>query len=145
MKELLFAIGATAFLTACATTPQQSLSSSENLDAARNIVDAVNAKNSDQYIRDLDEDVVVSMYGGEVRLRGRDAVRENRLNHFRNYPEAKNELVHLVEIDKRVVMHDQVWLTSDKSQPADIVEVFTFENGKIVRIDVIQPADLFRR
>lgn len=40
-------------------------------------------------------------------------------------------------------MNDRVWLNADQAEPAEIVEVFTFENGKIVSIDVIQPDDLF--
>ena len=128
-------------LNGCASTRVES----PKLDAARNIIFSVNAKDSDQYVRDLSEDVVVTMYDGEVRLRGREAVRENRRAHFRNHPDARNKLVHLVEIDNRVVMHDKVWLHSDQAEPADIVEVFTFERGQIVRIDVLQPADLFSR
>ena len=85
------------------------------------------------------------MYGGEVRLRGRDAVASNRKTHFRNFPTARNQVVHLVEIDNRVVMHDQVWLSADQPKPTDIVEVFTFLDDKIIRIDVIQPSDLFSR
>ncbi|MEM9529925.1 MAG: nuclear transport factor 2 family protein [Pseudomonadota bacterium] len=122
---------------------QPSSQQTDRLDAARNIVAAVNAKNSKQYVRDLADEVVVSMYQGAVRLRGKNAVQDNRANHFRNYPEARNVLIHLVAIDNRVIMHDQVWLTAEQKDPADIVEVFTFENGKIARIDVIQPADLF--
>ncbi|MFK7828759.1 MAG: nuclear transport factor 2 family protein [Congregibacter sp.] len=125
---------------------QSSLSGlSEQLDAARNIVSAVNAKDSNQYVQDLDPDVVVRMYDGAVRLRGKAAIRKNRAQHFLSHPEARNVLIHLVEVDNRVVMHDQIWLTRDQSEPADIVEIFTFEEGKIVRIDVIQPEDLFTR
>ncbi len=138
-------LAALTLLGACATQVESVDESSRRLDAARNIVDAVNAKDSELYIRDLAQDVVVAMYDGEVRLRGRDAVRQNRENHFRAHPEARNELVHLVEIDDRVVMHDLVWLTPGRSRPADIVEVFTFEGHEIVRIDVIQPEDLFTR
>jgi len=116
---------------------------SAKLEAAKNIVDAVNAKSSDQYVRDLSPDVIVSMYGGEVILRGVDAVEANRADHFQKHPEARNELVHLVEVDNRVVMHDQVWLSPEQEQPADIVEVFTFEGEWIVQIDVIQPQSLF--
>lgn len=132
-------------LSACAAPARTGAESSMRLDAARNIVDAVNAKDSERYIRDLAQDVVVTMYDGETRLRGRDAVRQNRENHFRTHREARNELVHLIEIDDRVVMHDRVWLNAGVSRPADIVEVFTFKGDEIVRIDVIQPADLFTR
>ncbi|MEO1078279.1 MAG: nuclear transport factor 2 family protein [Pseudomonadota bacterium] len=113
------------------------------LDAASNIVAAVNAKDAVLYTRDLAEDVVVAMYDGDIRLRGRAAVRANREEHFRRHPAVRNELVHLVEIDDRVVMHDRVWLTPEQEQAADIVEVFTFSGAEIVRIDVLQPGSLF--
>ncbi|MEL7043828.1 MAG: nuclear transport factor 2 family protein [Pseudomonadota bacterium] len=113
------------------------------LDAASNIVAAVNAKDAVLYTRDLAEHVVVAMYDGDIRLRGRAAVRSNREEHFRRHPAARNELVHLVEIDDRVVMHDRVWLSPEQEQAADIVEVFTFSGAEIVRIDVLQPGSLF--
>lgn len=143
MHKLATLLGGYFLVVACATSPTSVAGSSPALDAARNIVDAVNAKDSRQYVRDLSEDVVVTMYDGDVRLRGRVAVQANREQHFKNYPDARNALLYLVEIDNRVVMHDQVWLSGDAEKPADIVEVLTFDEGKIVRIDVIQPRGLF--
>lgn len=55
---------------------------SPKLKAAANIVDAVNAKDADQYARDLADDVTVSMYGREPILTGKQAVQANRENHF---------------------------------------------------------------
>ncbi|MEL6868298.1 MAG: nuclear transport factor 2 family protein [Pseudomonadota bacterium] len=132
-------------VSACATDLIGDMAASQKLEAARNIVAAVNAKNSEQYVRDLAADVVVAMYAGDVRLRGRDAVKANREAHFQNFPQARNALVHLVEIDDRVIMHDQVWLSDAQAAPADIVEVFTFSDGEIVRIEVIQSNALFSR
>ncbi|MEP4050971.1 MAG: nuclear transport factor 2 family protein [Litorimonas sp.] len=139
------------FLIACSSESMSSKEhksfdpmSSAKMLAAANIVDAVNAKSADQYGRDLHSDVLVKMYDGAVVLRGRDAVIQNRRQHFENNPDARNELIHLVEIDNRVVMHDKVWLDGNsEGEASDIVEVFTFEDDKIIQIDVIQPADLF--
>ena len=39
-------------------------------------------------------------------------------------------------------MHDKVWLNGNESQPSDIVEIFTFDGDKIVRIDVVQTQGL---
>jgi len=129
-------------LIGCAPKDVNQLPESSRLDSARNIVEAVNAKESEQYVRDLHEDVIVTMYDGEIRLRGRQAIQANRENHFLTYPNARNELVHLVEIDNRVVMHDKVWLKGNELQPADIVEIFTFDGNKIIRIDVVQTQGL---
>ena len=124
---------------------QPNSSDSLRLDAARNIVASVNAKDSEAYVRDLANDVVVTLYDGAVRLRGRDAVKANREQHFLRFPNARNQLIHLVEIDNRVVMHDQVWLTETQPLPANIVEIFTFEDNQIIRIDVVQPSSLFEQ
>lgn len=59
------------------------------------------------------------------------------------HPRAKSVIQHLVEIDNKVIMHDHVWLDRDNGNAQDIVEVYTFEDGLIVRVDVIQPSDLF--
>jgi len=145
MRVFGLGFAAAVLVSACVTTIPVDDANQQMLAAARNIVDAVNAKDSDQYVRDLADDVIVTMYDGDVRLRGRDAVRANREQHFLSHTQARNKLVHLVAIDQRVVMHDQVWLREGQPGPADIVEVFTFENGEIVRIDVLQPTDLFNR
>ena len=141
-KYTIIVIPLIIWLIGCAPKDINQLSESPKLDAARNIVEAVNAKESEQYVRDLHEDVIVTMYDGEIRLRGKHAIQANRENHFQIFPNARNELVHLIEIDNRVVMHDKVWLNGNESQPSDIVEIFTFDGDKIVRIDVVQTQGL---
>ena len=141
-KYTIIVIPLIIWLIGCAPKDINQLSESPKLDAARNIVEAVNAKESEQYVRDLHEDVIVTMYDGEIRLRRKQAIQANRENHFQIFPNARNELVHLVEIDNRVVMHDKVWLNGNESQPSDIVEIFTFDGDKIVRIDVVQTQGL---
>ena len=141
-KYTIIVIPLIIWLIGCAPKDINQLSESPRLDSARNIVEAVNAKESEQYVRDLHEDVIVTMYDGDVRLRGKQAIQANRENYFQIFPNARNELVHLVEIDNRVIMHDKVWLNGDKSQPSDIVEIFTFDGDKIIRIDVVQTQGL---
>ena len=124
--------------------PKTVLANTPKLAAAENIVNAVNNKDVSQYAKDLHTDVIVKMYDGEIRLKGRAAVIENRKRHFESNSNAKNLLIHLVEIDDRVIMHDQVWLNGNTEQePSEIVEIFTFKDNEIIQIDVIQPADLF--
>ncbi|MEO0422546.1 MAG: nuclear transport factor 2 family protein [Pseudomonadota bacterium] len=118
-------------------------SSSHHLSQVEAIIAAVNARDADAYVAVFAADAQVHMFRGERRIDGRDALRENRARHFARFPEVRNELVHLVAIDDRVVMHDRVKLTSQQRSWTDIVEVFTFEGGKIVRVDVLQPSGLF--
>jgi len=121
------------------------VNASRNLEAVRSIIDAVNAKDANKYAAVFAEDAVVQLYGGPVRVRGRTQLRENRAQHFRRFPQARSEIQHLVEIGTIVVMHDRVWLHATDQQPAEIVEVFTFEGGLIVKVEVIQPDDLLSR
>ncbi|MEO0973591.1 MAG: nuclear transport factor 2 family protein [Pseudomonadota bacterium] len=111
--------------------------------AVRAIVAAVNAGDADAYVAPFADDVEVYMIGGELRIAGRDALRRNRAQHFTRHPEVRNELVHLVAIDDRVVMHDRVLLRPGTDDWADIVEIYTFADGEIVRVDVLQPRRLF--
>lgn len=142
MLKTLTGVVATLIASAAALAQEDE---GARLAAARTIIEAVNARDADLYTRAMADDVVMALYGGDVRLRGRDAVRDNRANHFRAHPEIRSTIIHLVAIDDRVVMHDQVWLNADQERPADIVEVFTFQDDLIVRVDVIQPANLFSR
>src|SRR5262245_49476311 len=79
-------------------------------DAARKIIEAVNEKNPDKYVSVFADDAVVQIYQGPVRITGREALRQNRAQHFERFPKAHSEIQHIVEIDSTVVMHDRVWL-----------------------------------
>ncbi|MEL6688219.1 MAG: nuclear transport factor 2 family protein [Pseudomonadota bacterium] len=139
--------GLSLMIVACsnAVAASQVPTDTPQLRAAANIVDAVNNKDAQQYIRDLHPEVIVKMYDGDIRLSGVEAVLDNRTQHFLSHPEAHNALIHLVEIDNRVVMHDMVWLNGKTDgDGSNIVEVFTFEDGLIKQIDVLQPSQLFQ-
>lgn len=128
------------------TADAQNRRAEKRMEAVRGIVAAVNARDADAYVADFAPDAIVRLYEGDVRVRGRRAMRENRLQHFERYPHVRNEVQHVVAIDDRVIMHDRVWLDGRTSQPSDVVEVFTFDAGdRIVRVDVIQPRDAHTR
>lgn len=119
-------------------------------DRARSIVQAVNDKDAAKYVENFSEDVKVYMYGENgdfiLRVDGKEALYENRLNHFRSHPEVRNEIQHLAEVDNRLVMHDLVWLTPDRKKGSNVLEIFTFnDEGKIARVDVLQDSNLFSR
>jgi hypothetical protein len=136
----LFALSA-AVLAHMAAPP--ALTEEARLDAVRGIVDAVNARDADAYVEGFAPGVVIRLYQGEVRVEGREAMRLNRAAHFERFPRVRNELRHLVAIDDRVIMHDRVFLDGSSGEGRDIVEIFTFEDGYVTLIDVIQPANLF--
>jgi hypothetical protein len=141
---------AVAFLIAgvafAPTADAQDRLAGKRMEAVRGIIAAVNARDADAYVANFTEDAIVRLYEGEVRVRGRQAMRENRMRHFERYPHVHNELRYVAAIDDRVIMHDRVWLDRRVSQPADVVEVFTFDaDDRIVRVDVIQPRDVHTR
>ena len=109
----------------------------------KEMIDAVNEKDAEKYVVGFDESVQVFV-GSEIKVEGKNNLRKNRAKHFKNHPKVRSEIQHLVEIDNKVVMHDKVWLNDSNDFGQDIVEIFTFENGKVVRVDVIQPKNLFQ-
>ena len=106
------------------------------------MIEAVNEKNAEKYV-DQFSDTVKIFIEGELRLSGKQNLQTNRANHFKNHPDLISEIQHLVDIDNKVILHDKVWLHSKKGKVNDIVEIFTFKEGKVVSVDVIQPRDLF--
>lgn len=108
----------------------------------RAMIEAVNEKDADKYVAEFAEDVQVYL-DTLLRIDGRTALRNNRSNHFKQHPEVRSEIQHLVEIDNKVILHDKVWFDKEDTQGKSIVEVFTFKDGKVTRVDVIQPRDLF--
>ena len=81
----------------------------------------------------------------ELKVDGKMELELNRKDHFKNHPNVRSEIQHLVEIDHRVILHDKVWFDPSDKEGQNIVEIFTFQEGKIIRVDVIQPKDLFNR
>ena len=117
-------------------------------DRAKSIVSAVNQKNAKMYVANFSENVKVYMYGEdgnfELKIDGIEALYTNRAQHLKNHPEVRNEIQHLAEIDNRLIMHDKVWLTPDRKEGSSVIEIFTFdEEGKIIRVDVLQEKNLF--
>lgn len=112
-------------------------------DIVRNMIEAVNEKNAEKYVKGFADRVQVFVES-EMKVDGIEALKKNRAKHFQNHPQVRSEIQHLVEIDNKVILHDKVWLTTEDKQGRDIVEIFTFENNEVVKIDVIQPRDLFQ-
>lgn len=108
------------------------------------IIDAVNEKDAEKYVIGFTENAKIYVES-EIKLNGRDAIKANRENHFKLHPTVRSEIQHLVEIDNKVILNDKVWLNESDKIGQNIVEIFTFENGKIARVDVIQPNDLLNR
>ena len=111
-------------------------------DLPRTIIAAVNEKDAAKYVSVFNDDAVVQIHGGPVRVVGREELRANRERHFKAYPQAVSEIQHLVEIGDKVIMHDRVWLHGKAQAAADIVEIFTFKGGRIAKVEVIQPEAL---
>ena len=108
------------------------------------MIEAVNEKNAEKYVTGFAENVKVFVES-EMKVNGRVDMKANRANHFKSHPNVRSEIQHLVEIDNKVILHDKVWLDESDKEGQNIVEIFTFKNGEVVRVDVIQPNDLFNR
>lgn len=105
------------------------------------VIEAVNEKNAEKYVSGFAENVQIFL-DSELKIEGRENIKNNRAKHFNSHPDIRSEIQHIVEIDHKVILHDKVWLDASDQVGQNIVEIFTFENGKIIRVDVIQPSDL---
>lgn len=116
---------------------------SHQLKIVRNMIEGVNQKSASQYVEGFSDTIKVYV-GNELKVVGKAALQENRAKHFERYPSTRSEIQHLVEIDEKVIMHDKVWLHSKELESQDIVEIFTFKEGLVIRMDVIQSKTLFK-
>ena len=69
------------------------------------MIEAVNEKDAEKYVAGFAENVQVFVES-EIKVNGREDMKANRANHFKNHPDVRSEIQHLVEIDNRVVLHD---------------------------------------
>ncbi|WKN43451.1 nuclear transport factor 2 family protein [Tunicatimonas pelagia] len=109
----------------------------------KEMIDAVNEQDAKKYVKGFADEVQVFVES-EMKVDGRANLMKNRAKHFESHPNVRSEIQHLVEIDNKVIMHDKVWFEEADKVGQNIVEVFTFENEKVVRVDVIQPKGLFQ-
>ena len=110
--------------------------------AIRGVIEAVNKKDAAAYVENFADSVKVYVEG-TLRVNGKAALMANRSSHFETHSDVRSEIQYLLEIDNKVIMHDKVWLAPGEDG-RDIVEIFTFDNGQVVRVDVTQPRDLFK-
>lgn len=145
MKKLIqIVILSSILVTGCETkqNPKYEITGKQSI-IIKEMIDAVNEKNAEEYVRGFADKVQVFVES-DLKVDGKKNLIKNRANHFENHPNVRSEIQHLVEIDNKVIMHDKVWLDESDKIGQNIVEIFTFENEKVVRVDVIQPNNLFR-
>lgn len=131
-------------LIACSTQQKPDYEiAGEQSKIIEEVITAVNQKNAELYVKGFADNVQVFV-ASELKVDGKENLVKNRAQHFKNHPEVRSEIQHLVEIDNKVIMHDKVWLNKSDKTGQNIVEIFTFKNGKVIRIDVIQPKNLFQ-
>ena len=113
------------------------------IESVQTIIKAVNTHDPNLYVSVFAEDVRIWVED-VLKISNRDELLANRKLHLKKYSNAISEIQHLVEIDNKVIMHDRVWLQGKNGSANEIVEIFTFDQeGKIYKVNVIQPLDLF--
>ena len=144
-KIILFLIVSCNILWSCNSVPESNYEiAGTQSKIIASMIEAVNEKNAEKYVTGFAENVKVFVES-EMKVNGRVDMKANRANHFKSHPNVRSEIQHLVEIDNKVILHDKVWLDESDKEGQNIVEIFTFKNGEVVRVDVIQPNDLFNR
>ncbi|WP_282079304.1 nuclear transport factor 2 family protein [Aquimarina algiphila] len=144
MKNINF-FGVLVLISCLGCTPKNNqLSDGEQSRVIKKMIEAVNDKNAEKYVNNFAEDVQVYV-DGKQKIIGKKVLQENRAKHFKRYPKVSSKIEYLLEIDNKVIMHDKVWLDDVEGEGQDIVEIFTFKNGQVYRVDVVQPDDLFEK
>ncbi len=142
MKNIGIFIVIVVFIIGC-VSKEHELSNGNQSQIIKKMINAVNQKEANNYVEGFAEDVKVYVES-QLKINGREALQKNRAAHFEKHPKVRSEIQYLIEIDNKVIMHDKVWLDDSKEAGQDIVEIFTFDDEKIVRVDVVQPKDLFK-
>jgi uncharacterized protein (TIGR02246 family) len=99
---------------------------------------AYNARDLDAFADCFADDVEVYDFPGVLALKGQDAFRARYVERFKS--EGLEAIaVHRAVIGSRVIDHERVWLEGrGKSEPVDLVVIYTVRDGKIARVDFIK-------
>ncbi|MFD2561615.1 nuclear transport factor 2 family protein [Aquimarina rubra] len=142
-KKILMIVLASILAIGCNAVEKKYEIAGNQSKIIKEMIDAVNEKDPEKYVIGFADNVRVFVES-DMKVDGKKNLMNNRSQHFENHPNVRSEIQHLVEIDNKVILHDKVWLDKADKTGQDIVEIFTFEEGKVIRVDVIQPKDLFR-
>ncbi len=101
-------------------------------------LNAYNARDLDAFAACFAEDVEVYGFPGALTLKGRADFRARYAERFKS--EGLHAIaVHRAVIGSRVIDHERVWLEGpDKSDPVDLVVIYTVRDGLIARVDFIK-------
>jgi hypothetical protein len=106
--------------------------------AAERQLAAYNARDLDAFAACFAEDVEVYDFPGVLSLKGREDFRSRYVERFKS--EGLHAIaVHRAVVGSRVIDHERVWLEGPgKSDPIDLVVIYTVRDGVIARVDFIK-------
>lgn len=109
MRLLLYCICILFFLVGCSKDKKEKWGGGIQSQIIVDMIEAVNEKNAENYVKEFDKNVKVYKES-DMKINGRNGLKENRASHFRSNPNVRSEIQYLIEIDNKVVLHDKVWL-----------------------------------
>ena len=99
---------------------------------------AYNARDLEAFAQCFSENVEVYDFPDVLNLKGREAFRARYVERFKSEG-LKAVAVHRAVVGNRVIDHERVWLNGpEKSEPIDLVVVYTVRDGQIARVDFIK-------
>ncbi len=106
--------------------------------AAERQLAAYNARDLDAFVACFADDVEVYDFPDALSLKGRERFRARYVERFK--AEGLHAIVvHRAVIGTRVIDHERVWLNGPgKSDPVDLVVIYTVRDGLIARVDFIK-------
>ncbi len=106
-----------------------------NSDIIQAQVDAYNAQDLDAFCRFYSEDCVIADINGEVRQRGRTAIRERFGEMFAQFPQSRCWITQRIAVGNHVIDHEQ-GERAPGGPGSKVAAIYTLKGGLIVRLDM---------
>ena len=121
----------------CDTVQRTGGDEAANVAVAEAQLAAYNAQDLDAHIAHFSDDIVVADLNGAENLHGLAAYRARYEGLFAEFPRNHAELVNRLACGNVVCDHERVRRSPDHP-PFEVIAIYTFKDGKIVRADFVK-------
>ncbi len=135
MKKLSFPLVFIFCLLAIFSVAQDQVMSPEQLAQAQ--LDAYNARDIDAFLVPYSEDVEIYGFPDQIRMQGKDQMRQAYTGMFANTPDLHCKLVNRIVQGNTVIDQEEV-TGFGEGRVMHAIAIYTIENGKIVKVHFIQ-------
>ena len=120
-----------------AATAPAALSAADRLAIVDALMARYNAQDADGYAAFFAEQGCEANYRGAVLREGREGVRAGLTKMFAEFPENRADVLEKQAVGDYVVLNERVYRSNDAA-PFDVVSIYSFEDGAIVRVEFVR-------